>query len=54
MANTEAMGISLDVEIAVTGGEGSLGDEDIVGILPDDGHDHLSEDEIEELKERNA
>lgn len=54
MANTEAMGISLDVEIAVTGGEGSLVDEDIVGTLPDDRHDHLSEDETEELKESNA
>ena len=54
LANAEAMGIALDVEIAVTGDEGSLGDDDTMGRLPEEQHSHLSEDEIEELKEGNA
>jgi NAD(P)H-flavin reductase len=51
LANAETVGISLDVEIAVTDNEGSLGDDDTVGRVQEDHHSHISEDEIEELKE---
>jgi NAD(P)H-flavin reductase len=54
LANAEAVGIILDVEIAVTGDEGSLGDDDTVRQVPEEHQTHLSEDEIEELKEGNA
>ena len=53
LANAEAIGISLDVEIAITGSEGSLGDDNTVGVTPEDYYSQLSEDEIEELKEEN-
>lgn len=51
LSNAEATGIALDVEIAVTGDEGSLGDDDTVGHVQEGHHSHISEDEIEELKE---
>jgi hypothetical protein len=54
LANAEAVGIVLDVEIAVTGKEGSLSDDDTVGRVREEHHSHISEDEIEELKEGKA
>ena len=53
-ANAEAAGIDLDVEIAVTGDEGSLGDDDDVGQIPTEHHSQFSEDEIEDLKNGNS
>jgi hypothetical protein len=54
LANAEAMAISSDVEIAVAGGNGSLGDDDTVESLHEQHHNHLSEVDIEDLKEGNG
>jgi hypothetical protein len=54
LANAEAVGIALDVEIAVTGDEGSLGDDDILGRVRGQHQRHLTEDEMEELKDGSA
>jgi Ferric reductase NAD binding domain len=53
LANAEAVGILLDIEIAVTGDEGSLGDDAGVGRYPEKHQSHVSEDKIEELNEGN-
>ena len=50
LANAEASGLTLDVEIAVTGEGGLLGDDNILGRVPEEHQSHVSK----ELKEGNA
>ncbi|TAQ89268.1 hypothetical protein B7494_g2395 [Chlorociboria aeruginascens] len=54
LANAEAMGIDLDIEITITGDEELLGNDDTGAQLPEEPHSHPFEDEIEEFKEGNV
>ena len=56
LANAETVGISLDVEIAVTGGEGSFRDYDTIERSQEgrQNQNQMSDDETEELKEGNV
>lgn len=54
LANAEGMGISLDVEIAITKNRGSLGGDATVGRPREERHSYRSEHEIEESEDENA